>query len=379
MSAAMIQRSMMRAAFSAANIFAWVTIFSYLLAHKGSLALGLSAVALLYALQHVIIVLLTPLVARHLAHGMRNQMTLGVLAASAAFAVLGVGSIAGNDAFTLAICAYVVLLGIYRALYFTPYALLSDVSRRSMHIEVFILLLPAVAGALIFLEVLTPSLLFFAASIVLACSVLPIFWIHDRLEGFSWGYRESFHQLFDSRHRALVLSAFCDGVEAVALLLVWPIVIWLMLSGSPVLLGLIISVTLLLALLVRRIFYYFSYTPSPTHEVIIRISAWILRSVTGSPGSIVLVDAYSSSASPRSRGMDHATLEQAADNHTYVDEYTALKEMSNGIGRVVACLVIGIFSPLLAFGVSTTGIFVVAAMVSGLSVIAARQHVRAAF
>lgn len=379
MSAPLIQRTMMRAAFSATQVFAWVGIFAFLAVQKESLALGLAAVALLYALQHVVMILLTPLVARHLAHGMRNHMALGVLAASAAFAVLGVGYYTGIEALTPAVCAFAILLGMYRALYFTPYALLADLGKRVAYLEVLILLLPVAVGLLLFFSVLSPAVLFFAAALALACSAIPILWIQDRHEGFSWGYRETFHQVFDPRHRTLFFLSVCDGVEAVALLLVWPIVIWIVLGGSMALLGLMMTVTLLLALVVRMIFRHFSFAPSRAHEMIIRVSVWVLRSVAGTAGAIVLVDAYGSSSSAHARGIDRAALEQAADNHTYIDEYTALKEIGNGLGRVLACLALGLVAPLLTIGTTTTGVFVIAAAVSALSVFVARQHARVAF
>lgn len=379
MSAPLIQRFLMRAAFSASHVFAWVGMFAFLAAQKESIAEGLAAIALLYALQHVIVILFTPYVARHLGHGMRNHMTLGVLAASAAFAALGIGYYAGSEALTPAITIFAILLGVYRALYFTPYSIIAHAGKRVAYVEIFILLLPAAIGFLLMLGVLTPALLFIGASIVLAVSMLPIYWIEDQHEGFAWGYRESFHQLFDLRHRTLLIASLCDGIEAAALLLVWPIVIWLVLGGSMALLGLMMSVTLLLALLIHALFRRFSFSPSATHEVLIRMSVWVLRSIAGTAGAIVLIDTYGSSSSTHSRGIDRVSLEQAADNHTYVDEYTALKEMGNGLGRVLACLMIGIFAPLLTIGTTTTGVFVIVAAVSALSVYVARQHARTAF
>lgn len=371
---------MMRAAFSAAHVFAWIGVFAYLAVQKNSLTLGISAVALLYALQHVVVILLTPYAAKYLAHGMRNQMTLGALAASAAFATLGIGFQAGEAALAPAVCAFALFLGVYRALYFTPYALLSHASKRVAFLEILIVLLPALTGALLLQRILIPSVLFFGASIVLALSVIPIFWIREKHEGFSWGYRESFHQLFDPRHRRLFLTSFFDGVEAAALLLLWPIVVWIAVGGSLWVLGLVLSITLLLSLLLQALFRRFAYKPSPAHEALMRASVWVLRSVAGTAGAIVLVDLYgSASASAHARGIDPASLEQAADSHTYVDEYSVFKEMGNGLGRVAACLCVGLCAPLLPLATTMTGVFVIAGSLSALSFWVSRQHARAAF
>ncbi len=379
MNAAHFQRLLMRAAFSGAHVFAWVSICAVLTIQKGSIALGLSAVAFLYALTHVIVILLTPYVAKNLAHGMRDKMALGVLSGAAAFSALGIGHLVGDDALFASISIFAILLGIYRALYFTPYAVISGTSKRVAFLDILIVLLPALCGYLV-MYAASLAQLFLAAAAVLAVSVIPIFWIRDRHEGFSWSYRETFHELFDSRHRALLISAICDGVEAAALLLVWPIVIWLALGGSMALLGIVISVTLLLAMLVRMLFKRMQWSPTPAQESLVQMSAWIFRTVAGNAGAIVLIDLYSGSASSRhTRGIDTATLEQAADNHTYVDEFTALKEMGNATGRIVLCMGVGLLAPLVSFGTTTAGVFVIAALLSAFSIYVSRRHARAAF
>lgn len=380
MNAAHFQRLLMRVAFSGAHVFAWVGVFAILAMQKGSIVLGLSAVAFLYALTHVIVILLTPLVAKNLAHGMRDQMTLGVLAASAAFAALGIGYLVGGDALFAGISIFAVLLGIYRALYFTPYAVISGASKRIAFLDILVVLLPAASGLLLLYVAQMPALLYFGAAAVLAASVIPIFWIRDRHEGFAWSYRGTFHELFDPKHRRLLISSICDGIEAAALLLVWPIVIWLALGGSMVLLGLVISVTLLLAQFVRALFHRMQWSPTPMQESFVQISAWIFRTIAGTAGAIVLVDLYSGSASSQhTRGIDSATLEQAADNHTYVDEFTALKEMGNATGRIILCMLVGILAPLVSFGTTAVGVFVLAGLLSALSIYVSRQHARAAF
>jgi hypothetical protein len=54
--------------------------------------------------------------------------------------------------------------------------------------------------------------------------------------------------------------------------------------------------------------------------------------------------------------MDLITQEQAADSAHYIDEYTALKEMGNSLGRVITCLVLLIsmmvIPPLASLGIA---------------------------
>src|SRR6185369_11337185 len=98
-----------------------------------------------------------------------------------------------------------------------------------------------------------------------------------------------------------------------------PIAVWFILHESFPLLGVVLSVTLLVTMAVRGGMRMTRYTPSPLLASAIRASAWVLRIFAMNGAAIILIDSYTGAAGEK-RGMGRFAKEQAADEHTGVDE-----------------------------------------------------------
>jgi hypothetical protein len=268
-------------------------------------------------------------------------------------------------------------MGLYRALYFTPYALTLEREHTTRYVEILIALAPAIGGLLIASSAYSPAALYSAAAILIALSLIPAFFIPVRYEGFAWRYRETFHELVARKHRKLLGIAFLDGIEATALLLLWPILVWTLVPFSR--LGLIISITLLLGLCVRYYLQRAGWRPKPLHQALVEISASLLRITATGAVAVIAIDAYArSGADAGQRGIDIPTHEQMADNHTYLDEYSVLKDMGNGLGRIFLCLTIALMAQA-SFQAAVFVAFACAALASALSLYISRAHERTAF
>lgn len=382
MNASQVQRFVMRLALAGAQVYAWLGIFTFLSYAQGSVMRGLSSTALLYALGQVITILLTPLVARNIAHGMRHPMMLGVLSAAAAYAALGFGFLFGESAHVVLESAtvFTILIGVYRALYFVPYESVQGTVRASLVRELAVALMPTLGGFAILYVHAMPAALYLAAAAILALSMLIIYFIPERAEGFSWGYRETFYELFRDRHVPFLVKSFCDGIEGAALLFLWPILVWFIVGRYVPLVGLVISISMLLTLSARALLRRMHWHPSAGEESLVVMAVWIFRSLAGTLGAVIAIDVYAGSASEQHiRGMDMATLEQAADNHTYVDEFTALKEMGGGLGRLVLALFVGCLASFSTFGITIFGAFLLTGILAGYGVYSARSHQKVAF
>ncbi|MBI2030540.1 hypothetical protein HYT05_02875, partial [Candidatus Kaiserbacteria bacterium] len=66
--------------------------------------------------------------------------------------------------------------------------------------------------------------------------------------------------------------------------------------------------------------------------------------------------------------MDQPAFEQAADGGSFVDEYTALKEIGLGFGRVAICIIAAVLSILFSISISFLGSFLLVALAAGISV-----------
>lgn len=321
-------RFLLRAALSAAHLFAWVFIFHFAYIKTGFVLGALVSVFVAYALTQIVVVLLTPWAARQVEHGMRRAMVLGTLALTTAFLFLATGFLDGFAA-GVGIALFALLSGLYRALYWVPYV--ASERAQTGHIrEVILASLPLISG--IWLGAFgNPVVLLYGAATLAVLSLLPLIGTREQWEGFAWGYRETFHELFAPARGRTVLGSYLDGVEGAALLLIWPLLVFLLVGWSYPLLGLVMSLGLLAAYAVRSLV---GRRPpvSVWIQMAVGASAWILRLVVMTPLSIVILDTFHRGT--RGVAADGPAHEQAADNHTFIDEMTALREMSLALGRL---------------------------------------------
>ena len=370
-------RLLLRIALAAGNIFAWIFVFEHFyIIDNGNVAVALARVALLYALSQTVTALLTPYTARGLRHGMRREIIYGVLFAAAAFIFLGAifDGLFGMY-YALAMVAFALLLGAYRALYWVPY----EVERNEMQArpaglsrEILIALMPAFAGYLLSFDGVHEAWLLFGVGGVMIFSIIPFIRIPDVYEGFIWGYRETFGQLFARAHRRLFWGAVIDGIQGAALLLIWPLVIFLIVGWAYPLFGLLLSFTFLLLIVARDSIQHLLRRMRVFDSLPVRVaivsSAWIGRILVVNPVSVVVVDAYMHTSDPKI-STDNVAFEQVSDGGHFIDHYTALREIGLSIGRIALCFVVAALAGIvpLVFVFGTT--FVIAGVCAGLSVL----------
>jgi hypothetical protein len=188
-------------------------------------------------------------------------------------------------------------------------------------------------------------------------------------ERFSWGYGETFAELFEPKYNNIIEPAFVEGLQATALLLLWPLSVFILVGLSYKLMGLVLTATLLLTLLLRSRGQRALERKDLLHATM-RATAWLLRLVATSPVAVVAVAAY---AAPTDTSVDLHTLEQAADNGTYLDEFTVLKEIAQALGRISMCIVAAVCISVFSLPVGLAIAFVVAGAASLVAFIYAQQ------
>ena len=373
-------RFLMRSALAAGSAFAWVFVLQYFYGLTGDLARACTQVILLYALAQVVTALLTPYTAQMLGRGVRRSMFWGVLVCALGFSLWG-GALSGFFAETriAGIVGFTLFLGAYRALYWIPYALEhAEVGRDTpVSQEFFIALMPAITGYALTEGALSAALLLFACIIIALVSLVPLVRVPESYERFSWGYREAFGELFESKFKPIVESSFLEGVHGAALLIIWPLTIFLIVGASYRLLGLVLTVTLLLALPLRRLGRNITRGRHVLH-IALAASAWALRLIVATPVGVIFADVYASVGRPLS-AIDLYALEHSADNGTFVDELTALKEIAMCIGRITMCVITAFCISAFSLPVGLAVAFIVAALSAALSILQTRREEQAAF
>ncbi len=374
----------MRIALSAGNAFAWIIIFEYFLSIVPFIPEAFARTALLYALSQALMCLLLPYTARTLRQGMQATMVWGILWCAATFVVLGaLGAGFFGALYPLAIICFAFFLSLYRALYWIPY----EVERNTLiqgaatdptnwlSREILVALMPAFAGFLLGLHYIQVPALFFSVAALIIISLVPLVWVSDRYEGYPWSYREAFAQFFSRSNRRLVIGAIINGVQGAALLLVWPLAIFIIVGWSYPAFGAVLSLSLLVVMLMRGTMGAWmrrlEIHQSTSVRAAIAMSAWVGRLAAGNPLSIILVDTYSHGGGPRAMGIDHWNADQSSDMNTYVDEYTTLREMGMGFGRILACVIAALFALLVSIPCAVVVTFLIAAFCACISVMLA--------
>lgn len=365
-----LHRVLTRIALSGAHVFAWIFVFQYFYVSTGSAASGVASTALTYALSQAINVLLTPYAAARLRHGFKWTLVFATLALAAAFAMLAAAFGGYTVSIGWGIGIFAVLMGIYRGLYWVPY----EVSRalhpdHMLRYDILIALAPAVAGLFLTIGPYAPVELLGTASILTLSSLVPLVRMRDAVEGFSWSYRATFHELFDPARRRFLAASFVSGFEGAALLLLWPLAMFMVFKWSYPTLGIVLTVTFLVTFFARRMLQGPMRHASPGITAFSAGSAWIMRLAVGGAVGAVLVDAFFYTGSQAGvRGVDMLSFEQAADNNTYVDEHTALKEMGMGLGRIALCLVAAVLAGIVSIASLFIISFATAALAAAVSV-----------
>lgn len=366
-------RFLLRAGLALGNLFAWIFVFEFLYGISGETPRALAAVMLLYALTQFITLVATPVAAAHLRRGTKHSLIWGVLFCAAAFVMLG-ATLSGVFSYSslTGLVAFSVFLGAYRALYFIPYKLIeSSTPKPHFHVrallEVLIALMPLFAGLTIAGVVDSPLRLLFGAAAFFALSMIPALFLPSLRERFSWSYTYTIAQLWRRKNHALVLHSIFDGIQGATLFLVWPLAIFLIIEGSYFTLGFIFTTTLLFVMLMRKTFGWIAnrmqLQPSSPVYSFVAISGWVARLAAGTPIGIIVADVYSYGAQPaNATSADPFVFEQGADRGSFLDEYTALKELALALGRIMVCA----FVIFLVFSVPLTAVFAITLGISGI-------------
>lgn len=375
-------RLLLRAGLSLVQAFSWVFIFEYFYLLSGGIERAFAATIFLYGFAQLITLVMTPVAAARLGYGVRHSVLWGVIIGAAAFAVLGLSfsGLFGSPALW-GIVTFATLLGFYRALYWIPYTLargVLSIAHMITFFEVLVALMPIFAGLTLVSMQGAPARILFGGAVLIALSAIPALFIPNVRERFSWPYLYTYRQLFRRKNQGLVLQGMLEGMHGATLFVLWPLAIFLIVEWSYVIFGIVMSITLLAIMLLRRFYKYFAEKfgigSSSAVHAFVAVSGWVARFAAGTPVGIVIADVYSYSTQPE-RGMyaDVATLEHASDRGAFLDEYTALKEIALALGRIVLCTVVFFLASAFSLPIVLAVSFLMAAVGTGVSVLIAQK------
>ncbi|MBI5456537.1 hypothetical protein HY969_02255 [Candidatus Kaiserbacteria bacterium] len=349
LSAITIHRFLLRAALAAGNVFAWVLVFHALYFSGETLTGALIATVLAYAAAQLIAFFLTPLSGMNLANGTQRSILYATFALSVSFVWLAAASTgvfgAGAENIWVGIVGFACLQGVYRAFYWIPYRASQGARHQQQTnylFEVFLTLMPLSASIIIVGAVGGAWMLLVGCATLAFASSIALIGIRESYEPYLWNYEDTMRALVSEDSRDMLTKSMLQGLQGAALLFAWPIAVFILFDWSYMLLGAVMSLTLILTLVGKRLLrgtlsiMGLQYS-APIHSTL-AASSWVMRLLIFSPVSVVLADVVYHMGEPtRHIGLDQSAYEQAADSAHYIDHTTALKEMGYALGRLLLC------------------------------------------
>ncbi len=265
-------------------------------------------------------------------------------------------------------------LSLNSTLYWSPYhidfAKFSDEKRRGTQVGTFyafqrLLSVAAPVVAAILIDHFGYHASFLVGLLLSVASVVPLIFLPPYQVQYEFGYRESFRKLFSKRFRAMTLSMMALGAENIVGAVVWPIFLFAMFDGNYLEVGAvtagIVVITLLLEFVVGKETDKLSAKRLLKWGTWLYALGWVWKGFVNTLTGVFAASTFHSFGSIMMRTpLDTLSYQQAADSGHYIDEYTVLREMALGFGRVAILLLL---IPITAY-FSITASFLVAAIVS---------------
>lgn len=363
-------RLILKLAFGFVNVFIPVLLYQLF----GIRVLGI------YILISLIIILCTPLSAMLLARiGVRRLMAFSMPFAAMSMWALSLFDISAVAAATL----FAILFGIHHSLYWVPYHVNFAESLGTKNrgvalgwyedlLELFSIATPLVGAILIVVTGFNDTLLF--VSLLCMIALLPVYFVHEVYERFSWSYIETFKRLFHWKNRKLLLAYGADGAQLGVTTVLWPIFLFELLGEKYINVGLVTTLSLIailaLNILLGKYIDRYGVEKVMGIGVILSMTGWLTKVFVGTPFDVFIADTYHKFGDSVARLSRNVTgFGGAADSGHFIDEYTTLAEISYQVGKILMFVVAGI--SLTFFGIRS--IFVCAAVAS-LFLIIFRRH-----
>lgn len=269
----------------------------------------------------------------------------------------------------------IITLTLWRMTYWLPYHVkftqLTEKKNRGKQLSLMLatssllgVCAPIIAGTII--TYLDFKVLFIIAVVLFLASGVPYITIPRTREKYTWSYMETWKQFFSKKNRTVIVPLIAMGAENVVGLIVWPIFIFEILEGDYFEVGavstLIIGVTIIVQLGAGK---YLDENIRKRDMLklgsIMYSLGWILKIFVATAFHIFTIGIYHNIMKVFTRTpFDTLVYEIAADQGHYVDEFTAIKEIAIGVGKM---LMLGV-AILISLYASIVWTFVFAALAS---------------
>lgn len=195
-------------------------------------------------------------------------------------------------------------------------------------------------------------------------SLYPLFSLAPATTQFEWGPRQVWRELFTTSRRRYIISEISNGFEGAFAAVLWPIVIYLLLAGDYLSIGIITSATTLVAIALNVITGRLGDQFGQNRSVLRYASwlhslSWIGRIIVETAMEIFAIRSLARvSSSVTSLSLQAMSFDYAGQDKSHGDEMMIIREMALNIGRCTAYLTVFIAS----FYIPLRWLFILAAI-----------------
>lgn len=249
---------------------------------------------------------------------------------------------------------YVLSLSLFRSMYWVPYhvdfAKLTNKDSRGKQIAILqnistiiSMIIPLISSFIIIK--LGFSTLFAIATLITLSSIIPLTSIKTTYETYTFGYLETFRNVFKKNNRPLFLSHFGNGMQSIIGSVIWPIFIFMIFDEKYSTFGIVASLSIVSMVILKFAIGYISDKFKKKDKILktsglLHSTGWLLKMFIDTPTEVFMVDTYHNIGKvSQDMVYSHSLYEHAADNGTFIDEYVVLRETSLNLGRIFMLLV----------------------------------------
>jgi MFS family permease len=201
-----------------------------------------------------------------------------------------------------------------------------------------------------------PALFLIAMSLLIVATISYGF-VPETSTRFEWSWLETWHALASQRLRGVVVGEFANGAEVATNIIVWPIFLFVILEGDVFEIGavstIIVGITVVMQLLLGRYLDKAKENHARTLRVGSVLSAigWILKIFVLSALQVFFVGLYHNIVRIFARTPFSAIIyDMSAEQGSYVDEFTVVREMAGHMGRAAGLLVVATLTTVIPIG-----------------------------
>ena len=207
--------------------------------------------------------------------------------------------------------------------------------------------------------------LFGTAILLLVAATISYAFVPEVKEKFIWTFRETVGKLFSREYRNLALGEFASGAEAIVTLVAWPIFLYEILKGNLLEIGavstIIVGLTIVLQLFLGKYLDDKMHSKEKTLQVgsVLYALGWVIKIFVLSATQVFFVGLYHNVVKIFTNTPYSTILyDMSADQGSYIDEFSVMREMSSHTGRFFALVIM----TLLTLVISIKWVFIVGAV-----------------